>query len=753
MLFLDRELAETLDVRDERTAAVRSQLQGILADRMRGADERSLVAEKPPILPPLPDAGAEDPHANARTQLSPGEAEGFKMQLPPLDFGHEDEPPSVPDKRVLTPITERSTSGDPSRSFSVEETVPKVVSAQYNHPPPRIPETTEEDTRIPETIEEDSRVRAGDIPSSPTTTAPPSVTSPPLPPIPVYDRGRRNPSFEVFRPPPKPQHPEPGAKLTPYTDPQTTNTTMQVPTSAKPETRPAVTVSAQVPSSPPTASSQHTQPSDRPVPARSPPVASVSSHQSPRPTSPQVPPKSPSVPSRAPSSHIVTPASIAKALPQTPLTASSKSFSVATPQSTPPAEPPTPPPPQSVSDDFSHAAGALYYMSQIQDEPVQDTRVKPNKLPRPVSKQDDSDSQSEYSQSYTPQSLHTRHASPHSASAERPGTTRRDTANSMASSRSNIAGAPTEAPAIAASTGRSGMGRKPSGARAPPVSKIHTPRNSFAPDQCLHERNDESAHDDNMVDLHDPAPQVARAQHALEDPNADALAALTFLEQGDSDAADTGPSQRRLAASSSASSSTHAVPQVVEPSGSPPKLSRPREYRSSFQPSKQAAERKAKAQAQQAAQHAAVSRPGRVNGKRASGRGGWAESSDEEEEDEEEEEDADSDEEPVPRMASGQRSASGSIAPSHSGSTANFSGRDPSPAAPDVNDSYSGRRPPRELPQVPNPNQLYPGMQGLFSSLRDVFNLTAVQSQASKTIISVHSRVDLCRIRTQAASL
>ena len=122
-------------------------------------------------------------------------------------------------------------------------------------------------------------------------------------------------------------------------------------------------------------------------------------------------------------------------------------------------------------------------------------------------------------------------------------------------------------------------------------------------------------------------------------------------------------------------------------------------------------------QAQQAAQQAAVSRPGRANGKRISSRGAWAESSDEEEEDEEEEEedeDADSDEEPAPRMPSGQQSASGSIAQSNSGSTANLSGRGPSPAAPDANGAYPTRRPPRELPQVPNPNQLYPSMQGTF---------------------------------------
>lgn len=724
MLFLDRELAESLDVRDGRTATIRTQLQGILADRMRGTREHSPVEDKPPVLPPLPDVSSEDLQANARAnraELSPElpkqQHEEFKMQLPPLDFGHEDEPPSVPDKRVLTPITERSTSGDPSRSLSTEEPASKAPSAQVNSPP-----------KIPETKEEGTRVLGGDVVSSPTATSPPA-TSPTLPPIPVYDRGRRNPSFEVLRPQPKPQRPEPEREESKpstsfATGPQAPNTNTQAPTSLKPETRSAVTVSAQASPPPPTASSGHTQTADRPVPTRSPAAVSVSSHQSPRPTSPQVPPKSPTVSSRAPSSLVVpqTPASsTAKALPQTPLTTSSNSSSVVTPQSPPLAKTPTPPPPQSVSDDFSHAAGALYFMSQMQHEPVQDTPVKFNPARYMSKTDDDYDSPSEYSQSYTShrtQSMNTRHTSPPSSFTERPATTRRDTANSMASSRSNLAGASVEAPAIAASTSRSGTGRKPSGARAAPASKIHSSRHSFAPDQSLHGRDDEPAHDDDMVDLHDAPPQVARAQHALDDPDADALAALTFLEQGDNDTADTGASQRQPAASSS----TQAVPQVVEPASSPGKSPRPREYRSSFQPSKQAAERKAKVQAQQAAQQAAVSRPGRANGKRVSSRGAWAESSDEEEEEEEEEEedeDADSDEEPAPRMPSGQQSASGSIAPSQSGSTANLSGRGPSPAAPDANGAYPARRPPRELPQVPNPNQPYPGMQGtLYLALR-----------------------------------
>lgn len=41
LLFLDRELAETLDPRDDRTSAVRSRLLNILLQRMRGTEEQT----------------------------------------------------------------------------------------------------------------------------------------------------------------------------------------------------------------------------------------------------------------------------------------------------------------------------------------------------------------------------------------------------------------------------------------------------------------------------------------------------------------------------------------------------------------------------------------------------------------------------------------------------------------------------------------------------------------------------------------
>ncbi|KAH9928283.1 uncharacterized protein B0H18DRAFT_1117968 [Fomitopsis serialis] len=262
MLFLDRELAETLDVRDERTSTIRSQLQNILADRMRGTQEHSPIADKPPVLPPLPDASSEDLNANGKaTRAEPPEQpkprEEFAMQLPPLDFSSE-EPPTVPEKRVLTPITERSTSRDPSRSLSFEEPASKQLSSQVNSPP-----------RIAEAAEEDNRVLGEAIVISPTATTPP-----PLPPIPIQERGRRNPSFEVFRPQPKAQRPEldrPASKSSLgylSTAPQTPS--MQAPTSTPgPEARPAASAQASPPpAKPPTSPPAPTSPVDRPAPTR-----------------------------------------------------------------------------------------------------------------------------------------------------------------------------------------------------------------------------------------------------------------------------------------------------------------------------------------------------------------------------------------------------------------------------------------------------------------------------------------------------
>lgn len=69
-LFLDRELAEFLDIREERHLANRNNLHGIMSARMRG--------ERTPILPPLPQ-----PNVDSTRSLNgpPGSAPGSTVGL------------------------------------------------------------------------------------------------------------------------------------------------------------------------------------------------------------------------------------------------------------------------------------------------------------------------------------------------------------------------------------------------------------------------------------------------------------------------------------------------------------------------------------------------------------------------------------------------------------------------------------------------------------------------------------------------
>ncbi|EKM58341.1 uncharacterized protein PHACADRAFT_90445 [Phanerochaete carnosa HHB-10118-sp] len=136
LLFLDRELAENLDPRDDRTSSARAQLRHILWDRMRGSpDQSQSPATGAPTLPPLPDITlmgdiknegqilverkSEEQQYAAAGSSQQASVSGGPLQLPPLQFemsrDHDlpDIPPQLP--RPLTPITERS---DPRHSRS-----------------------------------------------------------------------------------------------------------------------------------------------------------------------------------------------------------------------------------------------------------------------------------------------------------------------------------------------------------------------------------------------------------------------------------------------------------------------------------------------------------------------------------------------------------------------------------------------------------------------------------------------------------
>ncbi|KAI0950970.1 hypothetical protein AcW1_008133 [Taiwanofungus camphoratus] len=689
LLFLDREFAETLDPRDDRTSFIRSRLQNILLERMRGpgAGQTSTPAppDRPPVLPPLPDVDSEDEaenEAEQSKQLEQRERERQErpsMQLPPLNFesplSEQSIPPAVPEKRALTPITERSVPRDTSRSLSTENHLVKP-SAQYATLP----------TSIPESSRESASVLGQPVVSSPVAASPPleadfrNRRSEDAHRMNIISRpeSRLSRMSDLNRPPSRSSLAQ-QSNVSPQT-------IVKVPTSPEPDMRSFASVPR---TTSPRTTSSPTSSSHQP--------ASISMSPS-RPASPYIPSSSPL--SRIPNA------------PKSPRLPAPSRAATSSPIASPQAQ-------QAETEDILQEAGALYYMQHLQQE--SGLQVPVHRGPPPTSKSDDDETQSDDTDSYTPPPrtttspvgpLRIKHTSPPPPVSRVPAPIRRDTDTPI--SQSNLTESPSAVPATAS---RSGMVRKPSGARAAPSSKLPAfPRNSFAPNRSPKEVDE--VDDMESAGEHDTPPpdKVARAMETLEDPDADALAALTFLEQEESTT--TTASQHKPSPPSSAPSSAPPIPEVIEPSSSPSRAPVDRrEYRSSFAPSRQAAERKAKTQAQQAAHQAAVSRPGKANGKgkpRNQSRGAWAESSDEEEEEEEEEddEDADSDAEPPPRMASrtSQQPVAPSMTPSSSVGQTYPQGRVMSPAGSgtdfNTNAYPQHRRPPRELPQLPGQRTL-----------------------------------------------
>ena len=209
-------------------------------------------------------------------------------------------------------------------------------------------------------------------------------------------------------------------------------------------------------------------------------------------------------------------------------------------------------------------------------------------------------------------------------------------------------------------------------------------------------------------------------QHQHYDDNSDALAALDFLERDEANAGRKPPlSQETRDPTSDTEPDAYDAPPVYVTSSDGGDVSQEngsfgRKYRSSFAPSKQATERLAKSQAQQAAHQVAVHRPGKGGGENGKGQrrvhqGNWVPSSDEEEDDEDEDdEDVDSDGDPVPpgrgrSPGIGQNLGRLSAQGSPYGSTT------------DLNQLDLGR-PQRYLPRPPSPGRGY-GMCLLCSTM------------------------------------
>jgi CCR4-NOT transcriptional complex subunit CAF120 len=281
--------------------------------------------------------------------------------------------------------------------------------------------------------------------------------------------------------------------------------------------------------------------------------------------------------------------------------------------------------------------------------------------------------------------------------------------------------------------GSRNLGRKPSGARAPPVKTPRVAKTGLAQPPIT---------DDDelpppvpqlppLPPLPPPPPPPPQEQYDMaDDHTADLFAALSYAERDDHSQRAPSPSSppRHVVDRSRTPSPVHASaprPPRQQPSTLAPQQSgQGPAYRSSFAPSKNAAERKAKAQAHQVAAEDAMKRPGRVNGKprksMATSRSGAWESSDEEDAPEDQDEDAsDNDNEPLgnrsgppsvhaqtnvlaPQPQQQHRgaflgSAHGSAADLHSNTPP---GMRPLPS-PDAHHQQMHGRPPRGLPALP----------------------------------------------------
>ncbi|KAJ3502700.1 hypothetical protein NLJ89_g8766 [Agrocybe chaxingu] len=157
-LFLDREVVESMDPRDDRTSVIRTHIKKLLREHMKPAvqvvqQRPSTTTDSPPLLPPIGGTSnnALPPLPAQENGQPPASGSGLQSsplgspQLPPLSFGAKSPPNATPSReRPLTPITEmsvnmhgRSTSVDaPSALSPSNSTSPQGDQAQTASPPP-----------------------------------------------------------------------------------------------------------------------------------------------------------------------------------------------------------------------------------------------------------------------------------------------------------------------------------------------------------------------------------------------------------------------------------------------------------------------------------------------------------------------------------------------------------------------------------------------------------------------------------------
>nr|GAT46567.1 predicted protein [Mycena chlorophos] len=647
-LFLPREQAETLDVRDDRTSSIRGQLSAILAQqvpqRAPGAPPPTQQTpsqirrplDAPPTLPPL----GENP-----PQIVAGPL------LPPLSFGSD--PPAQVDEGPAPPIPERN----PTRQTSAAIDSSTVLSPQRRStlnnsngtvsPPPQTVRTMSPTGQKPTTI----------IDNAPLTQSPKSSFESRLPSPPIQDLGfppRKSPE------PPSVTAFSRGNSTTFSSESHAGSSIRMVPQSTLPEPPAPEPVNRGMNHSPTSILTSPHSVNDSPATARS----------------------------MSRSSVLTSPFSNAGHVSPT---------GGATFGSLQPAE----------DNNFSNEAGALYYMQQFEPSTLPRHKAPPRQQPTTISEGDDEESDESdgpgnmtaaTSDSYGTQSPVMRQGTPmafHQAASDASRAQTSSPATSMSS----------HAPTSAASSQLqqyAGLGRKPSGARAPnPNRGYRGPERGLSSTTTPSKPSEPLAEEDSQSERSMPVPEPSPPPPVRSNEDLDALAALSYLDVNDDAPPVSPPSAGAYdglapVAPLRPHTATERVASRTEQRAPTP----PSEFKSSFAPSKQAAERKAKIEAQQAAHNAAVHRPGRANGRRrsrvaAGGGGGWGESSDEEEEEEEEEDDddVDSDGEPAPAI---RKQATPSSSAPNSSVDHRPAMQNEDPAA-----TYSHLRPPRTLPQPP----------------------------------------------------
>lgn len=712
-LFLDRELAEGLDPRDDRTSFIRSQLLGVQVRRMRGLPVQ--IGQHPSQVLP-----------------SPGTSVLNGPQTP--SAGQNNEAPTLPPIAGLSDPAQR-----PPQAQAALQPTPQQQSQLQQ-------------------LQQELQQRPVQQPQSPPQSqSPPKVGgSPQLPPLAfgASAAGPSNSQTNLAAPPGGPSTPSTGHGLPYDHSPAASQNSLQPPPAVAPPPRPSSpgTTNARafqsVPRSPTPTGMRQQSFTGAPIVAS--PTSSVHSFQN-RPSFDGLP---------APhtgSSAIVAGAGMNRGEIATPMVLPKPPPMGAGPEVVPPPAPATPSTPRSMA--ASPQPSQLHTPQPSSMTSVSSSVPAPQQqqqLQQPPLTPGEKVSQPNYADEVTAARMYMRQT-PHSTQDSLPSSVTASREFTVDATDSDYAISPIDRPPPSIATTGSrysvdslapgkrvsmNLARKPSGARALPVGRRVGPhassgsvtadrREPLPPVQASPTPPpEEEEYSDYARDpTPPPAPAPARAPLQIHQPtasnsmqtddNSDALAALSFLDRDPEPepnrfARSTSPPTRPLAVVNKGISPPSPAPSSVADSqriGTPTSA----QYPSSFTQSKAAQER----EAQRVARQAASQRPGRPNG-RSTGTGGnraqgW-QSSDEEEEEEDDEDDDDGSDGPPrsavlpPRLQQQQQQEA-----SAAGGDPYGAQQGPDPRSRQMQDSYQqhmypqhpqqpqvgGQRPPRILPQIP----------------------------------------------------